>query len=264
MLPWLVFLRPVKASTNSDWPFPSTPAIPTISPFLIFKLTPLTANNPRASWTQRSSTFKISSSGFASSFFTCRKTSLPTIWEANSAIEVFLVSETPCTSPALITVTRSAISITSLSLWVIKTTVFPSSTNVLITVNNSSVSWGVSTAVGSSNIRIFAFLYKVFNISVRCWTPTDASIIFKLGSTLNPYFSAISTTNLFSPFQSISPWLFFGSWPSPIFSGAVKLGTSVNSWWTIPIPRFIAVSTLLMTWTSPLINISPSSGCSMP
>ena len=76
---------------------------------------------------------------------------------------------------------------------------------------------------------MFAFLYNVFRISVLCWTPTDASIIFNPGSTLNPYFSAISTTNLFKPFQSISPCLFLGSCPSPIFSGAVKLGTSVNS-----------------------------------
>ena len=133
-----------------------------------------------------------------------------------------------------------------------------------MTSNNSSVSWGVSTAVGSSKIKMFAFLYKVFRISVLCWIPTEASIILSFGSTSNPYFFAIFETSEFNSSQSIIPLEFLGSLPNPMFSAAVKDGTKWNSWWTMPMPSSIALSTLFISTGLSFINISPESGCSIP
>jgi hypothetical protein len=43
--------RPVIASMSSDWPLPSTPAIPTISPARTSNEMPRTASSPRSSST---------------------------------------------------------------------------------------------------------------------------------------------------------------------------------------------------------------------
>ena len=49
ILPLLAFRKPVRASTSSVCPLPSTPAIPTISPSFMLMSTPFTAKSPRAS-----------------------------------------------------------------------------------------------------------------------------------------------------------------------------------------------------------------------
>ena len=54
------------------------------------------------------------------------------------------------------TVIRSAISRTSYSLWLMKMMLWPSAARRRRTAKISSVSWGVSTAVGSSRTRIRA------------------------------------------------------------------------------------------------------------
>ena len=56
----------------------------------------------------------------------------------------------PTTLPRRRTVIRSAISTTSLSLWVMKMIEVPAALSDRITSNRSTISWGVSTAVGSS------------------------------------------------------------------------------------------------------------------
>ena len=58
--------------------------------------------------------------------------------------------------PRRSTVTRSAISSTSSSLWLMKTIETPSSFSARSTWNSSCVSCAVSTAVGSSRIRMRA------------------------------------------------------------------------------------------------------------
>ena len=58
--------------------------------------------------------------------------------------------------PARRTVTRSATAFTSLSLCEMKITVRPSAAISRSVTNNASASCGVSTAVGSSRIRIRA------------------------------------------------------------------------------------------------------------
>ncbi len=78
------------------------------------------------------------------------------------------------TLPPRSTITRSAKAITSSSLWVIKMTDLPSSTIWRRVVAISSASWGVSTAVGSSRIRISAPRYSSLRISTRCCSPTES------------------------------------------------------------------------------------------
>ena len=51
---------------------------------------------------------------------------------------------------------RSAISSTSFSLWLMKMIDFPSALRLRMIPNSSSASCGVSTAVGSSRMRISA------------------------------------------------------------------------------------------------------------
>ena len=58
--------------------------------------------------------------------------------------------------PPRSTVTRSATAFTSCSLCEMKITVLPSAAIVRSVPKSASDSWGVSTAVGSSRIRIFA------------------------------------------------------------------------------------------------------------
>ena len=66
--------------------------------------------------------------------------------------------ETPAavTFPRRITVTRSAIWVTSASLWLMKTIDVPSATIERSVRNRSAASWGARTAVGSSRMRIRA------------------------------------------------------------------------------------------------------------
>ena len=89
----------------------------------------------------------------------------------------------PTTLPRRITVIVSAMARTSRSLWVMKTIALPSSRSERITSISSSISCGVSTAVGSSKIRYLASLASAFKISTRCCTPTGRSSTSASGST---------------------------------------------------------------------------------
>ena len=121
-------------------------------------------------------------SAAAGSLATTRLTARPTISSASSASESvgFAV---PTTLPCRITVILSAIARTSRSLWVMKTIALPSSRSDRITAISSSISCGVSTAVGSSKIRYFASLARALRISTRCCTPTGRSSTKASGST---------------------------------------------------------------------------------
>ena len=88
--------------------------------------------------------------------------------------------------PPLMTVTRSLISSTSLSLWEMKTMDLPSFFMDRRISKSCSDSCGVSTAVGSSSTRISAPLYIVLIISTRWASPTDISPTFLSGWTLSP------------------------------------------------------------------------------
>ena len=114
--PFSTFLNPVIASINSLWPFPSIPAIPTISPALTSIETPRILDISFSPDVHKSLTSRTTSPISAFSFLISRKTSLPIIILAKSEGDVSCLSTVPIKHPCLITVIRSDISITSLSL----------------------------------------------------------------------------------------------------------------------------------------------------
>ena len=88
---------------------------------------------------------------------------------------VSAVAQSSTTRPARITVTASASATISLSLCVISRIVVPRARRLRSVANSCSVSCGVSTAVGSSRIRMRAPRYSAFRISSRWRSPTGSS-----------------------------------------------------------------------------------------
>ena len=177
---------PVIASTSSRWPLPSTPATPKISPARTSTEKPLTVRTPRSSSTSRPRTLSTTSPGAASPLSTWKTTSRPTIRLASDCWVAVCGSAVPATRPLRSTVMRSATASTSRSLWVMNTIDLPWSTRLRTTPKNSSTSPGVSTAVGSSRIRMSASRNSAFTSSTRCCSPTERSPTFASGSTIEP------------------------------------------------------------------------------
>ena len=80
----------------------------------------------------------------------------PTIISVSFISSVSFVSTVAMYLPFRRTATRSLISITSFSLWVMMMIDLPADFMFLRTSKRRSVSWGVKTAVGSSRIRMSA------------------------------------------------------------------------------------------------------------
>ncbi len=89
----------------------------------------------------------------------------------------------------------SAIACTSLSLWEMKTMDRPPERRSRMIRNRSSVSPGVSTAVGSSRMSTLAWRISALMISTRCCTPTGRSSTRASGLTCSPYRSDSSRTS---------------------------------------------------------------------
>ncbi len=138
--PCSILLSPVRTSTNSLWPLPSTPAMPKISPACTWKEMSVSSDSFRRPLAETPCTFKTTGPVLVLGALIFRKTSLPTINMANFSFVASATSSVPCTFPSRITVIRSDISITSCNLWEMKMTVFPCCFNVSITLNKSSVS----------------------------------------------------------------------------------------------------------------------------
>ena len=99
----------------------------------------------------------------------------PTIISVSSASLVSSVFTVAICSPRRRMATRSLTSSTSFSLWVMMMMLFPSSFIRRSTSNSRVISWGVSTAVGSSRIRMSAPRYSTLMISTVCFSETDIS-----------------------------------------------------------------------------------------
>ena len=112
-------------------------------------------------------------------------TSRPTIISASSASEA-LGGAVPTTLPRRITEIRSPTALTSRSLWVMKMIEVPCSFSERMMSMSSSISCGVSTAVGSSRMSTLASLDSALMISTRCCTPTGSASTSVPGSTLRP------------------------------------------------------------------------------
>ncbi len=181
-------MRPAMASHSSFCPLLATPATPRISYFRRSKLTSDTALFPSASRTVTSSSRSSdccrprSTSGFT----IARSIFLPTIISMRFGISTSAVCTVPTDAPFRRTVTRSEISITSFSLWVMMMTEHPCCFMFRMMRNSLRISCGVSTAVGSSMIRIRAPRYSTLRISSVCFSPTDISETRLSGSMSSP------------------------------------------------------------------------------
>ena len=108
--------------------------------------------------------------------------------------------------PRRSTVIRSATSVTSFSLWLMKMIDLPCAVRPRMISKSSPASCGVSTAVGSSSTRMSAFRYSAFRISTRCCWPTVMSSMRAFGSTASPNRSEMSRTrSLASPRSRNAP-----------------------------------------------------------
>ena len=278
----------MSASQSSVCPLPCTPAMPRISPALTWNDSPFTGRPPESA-TVRSATSSTTSPGRAGCLLTRSCTSLPTIRFARSSSVTGGV-RWPTVLPRRSTVMVSAIAWTSLSLWEMKMTEVPVPVSWRMIRNSSSVSAGVSTAVGSSRMSTFACLTSALTISTRCWMPTGSSPTSASGSTSRPYRCERSATSLRAlrrsrrpardripgattppnlsapggttprPPREKSP----DSMPSVTFSATVKTGTSMKCWCTMPMPASIASFGEPNFAGLPLIRISPSSGWVSP
>lgn len=104
--------------------------------------------------TVRPVTFSTVSPGLAGALSTANFTSRPTIMRLSSSLEVSAMSTVPMYLPLRRTLHRSQTSMISLSLWVMKRMDLPSAARLFMICISSWISWGVSTAVGSSKMRI--------------------------------------------------------------------------------------------------------------
>lgn len=147
---------PDRISINSLWPLPDTPAIATISPARNVKSMSSSRETPVLSFSCRPFTSSTGLPGLYGARGRLFSIGRPTIMLASSSFDVRAVSTAPTTRPARITVTVSVMSMISCSLWVIRMIVLPCSLNSFRISNSDSVSCAVSTAVGSSRIRMFA------------------------------------------------------------------------------------------------------------
>ena len=155
--------------------------------------------------TVRSRTWTVASPGTAAALVRPPgDTERPTISEASS-VSVDVGSALPTTLPRRMTVIRSATARTSRSLCVMKTIDVPDSLSWRMIAISSSVSCGVSTAVGSSRMRTLACRDSALMISTRCWTPTGRSSMYASGSTWNPNRSEISLTRRRASARSMQP-----------------------------------------------------------
>ena len=178
------------ASISSLCPLASTPARPTISPARTCRSRPRTAGRPRSSTTCRSRTSSTGSPGVCSGLSTRSSTSRPTISVARLRSVAPSVGTVSILLPRRRTVTRSAMSSTSLSLCEMKTTDVPAAVSVRSTLNRSCDSCAVSTAVGSSSTSTLAPRNSARRISTRCWAPTPRSSTLASGRIASPYCSA--------------------------------------------------------------------------
>ncbi len=151
---------PMIASTSSDWPLPSTPAMPRTSPLWMVKeiSSRMTRSMPSRSVCARCRPSTVSSGTLVTvdSWVSGVGSSLPTISSASCLGVVPRGSTVPTVVPRRMTVISSATESTSPSLCEMKMTVRPSALSSRRLSKSASTSCGTRTAVGSSRMRVLA------------------------------------------------------------------------------------------------------------
>ena len=110
------------------------------------------------------------------------------------------------------------------------------------TSNSLSVSWAVSTAVGSSRIRIFAPAVEHLD-DLHASASRDTAMLIHLfrGSMSKPNFSAMSLDLARTSPSSAWPAGSFPGCPSRCYPAAENTSTSLKCWCTMPMPRALGV-----------------------
>ena len=156
--PFFTFIRPAIVSQSSFCPLPATPATPRISPLLRLKETSRKVFTPSSfsvvRWwiSKRLPVYSLLGRSIESVTF------LPTISSVSFNASVSPVLTVATLFPLRKIATLSLISRTSFNLCVMIMTVQPLSRIFRKILKRFLLSCGVSTAVGSSRIRIFASL----------------------------------------------------------------------------------------------------------
>ena len=123
---------------------------------------------------------------------------------------------------------------------------------------SSSISFAVREEVGSSMIRIFAWIESAFAISTICCLDTGRSPTVCLGS-----MSIFRSPRIFAASASISrsfktiPLTF--SLPRNMFSATDKWRHMFNSWWMIATPTSCACFGVRLSYSVPNMVIVPLS-----
>ena len=147
---------PMMASTSSAWPLPSTPAMPSTSPRWMAKEMSASSWRPVGEMTSSDVTSSSVMSVTVDSRVSGVGSSLPTISSASWRAVTWSGRTVDTVVPLRMTVISSATCSTSSSLCEMNRTVSPSSLSSRRLSKSSSTSWGTSTAVGSSRMRILA------------------------------------------------------------------------------------------------------------
>ena len=179
-------ISPDNAASNSFWPLPETPAMPTISPLRTVRLMPrrLTPNGSGVFSVSRSTCNSTSPGSWACSRHSGR--SEPIIILARlPAVSCFGLA-VPVTRPPRNTVALSHKDWISSSLWLIYSMEQLSAASRRKVSNSFSTACGVSTEVGSSMISSFGFCSRQRTISTRWRSPTDMLCTRRSGSIGRP------------------------------------------------------------------------------
>ncbi len=191
IFPFSSACKPAMASQSSFCPQPETPATPKISPLFNSKDTLSSAKVPSSPLTVTPSSSSRISPGVTSGCSMDKLMACPIMRSVNSLAVVAEVSTVATLLPFRKMVTRSEISITSFNLWVMMIIAQPASRIFRRMAKSFLVSCRVSTAVGSSKIKISAPLYNTFKISTVCFSLTAISPTIFLGSISKPKLSQI-------------------------------------------------------------------------
>ena len=221
---------PAATSARAFCPLPLMPATPTISPRRTSSPTRSSALTPRPS-TVADSSFSTTSPGVPARLAPCcAAASEPIIRTLICSASSPATSRSATTLPWRRIVTSSAIAMTSRSRCVMKMIDLPPPASFRIDSNSSAAWGGLSTAVGSSRIRMSRPRYSSLRIASCCNSPTLSDQAGARGSSPKPAAAACAATSCSTfrpPHESV---------PRTTFSVTVNRGTSLKSWCTTPMP----------------------------
>ena len=232
--PALAARVPLSSSARATWPLPETPAMATTSPPRSSSDTPSRRSRPSAVVLTRSSThsaWPTAPAGWRPGSSIAR----PTIHSASCSCVTAPAAACATSLPARSTAMRCDTRSTSASLWLMKMIDSPCATIWAKVSNKPSLSCGVSTAVGSSRIRMRAPRTRAFKISTRWRSPTVRPATRASGCTARPKRCAVRSRCARAA-RRRDHGRHSGSVPSITLSSTLRLSASVKCWCTMPMP----------------------------